>query len=57
MYYCNWFGTLCANATQPSSPAFFVTVTSGDPTFSAPLSPGLSTYVVRHELQMQISNR
>ena len=56
MYYCNWFGALCANTSSPL-PGDFVEVTSGNPTFSAPLYPGLSTYVVQHELQMQITNR
>jgi hypothetical protein len=56
IYYCNWFGTLCENSTS-TSPGAFAIVVSGNPTFTAPLFPGLRTYSVQHELQMQISNR
>jgi hypothetical protein len=53
---CNWFGIVCSGSSS-ASPTSFAVVASGDLSQSAPLFPGITTYYVQHQVQLQISNR
>jgi hypothetical protein len=53
---CNWFGVMCSGSSS-ASPTSFAVVASGDLSQSAPLFPGIATYYVQHQVQLQISNR
>jgi hypothetical protein len=56
MNSCNWFGILCSGSSGPT-PNTFSVVASGDLSQSAPLAPGAFTYFIRHQVQLQTSNR
>ncbi len=56
MVSCNWFGIVCSGSSSASSTSFAI-VASGDLSQTAPLYPGISTYYVQHQIQLQISNR
>jgi hypothetical protein len=56
MNSCNWFGVPCSGVSGPTANAFTI-IGSGDLALSAPLFPGVFTYFVRHQVQLQISNR
>ena len=57
MAQCNWFGSVCNQPLSSPSPTSFAIVSSGNQSMSAPLFPGLVTYYVQHQVDLQISNR
>ena len=57
MAYCHWFGSICNLPLSSPSPTSFAIVTSGNQSLSAPLFPGITTYYVQHQVDLQISNR